>query len=132
MKTIEERNAEFQQKLLGRILETLAGMGCVYAIKTSDGQTHGDLDAVCGKKPRKPRAPAAFPSGEIKNYVAGHLVGIKPGTVVLIPADKYGVERVQTSACNHMSEHYGKGLYRSSQQRDENSVLIEFHNGLGG
>lgn len=133
MKTIEELNAEVSRKILARIAETLDGMGCVYAIKSLDGEMIGNLDSLLGKKKKgAPRKPSEFPIGELKSYVEQYIKDIKPGQVMVIPADKFGCNRVQTSACNIMSERFGRGVYRSTMMRDDNAVVIEFHNGFGG
>lgn len=94
-----------------------------FKIITAAGLEYGKLEIRPVEKKRKKKA-AAYPYGEIRQYLLPILKDIKPDQVVNIPVGKYSPESIRGNACSWCSTAWGKGTYSSTIPKDKSSVEI--------
>lgn len=120
-KTVELTDA--QMAIVEKVEKALTLLGVQYAIRLPNDVMLGNLNAVKNK-----RASYEFPRGEVHEYVGKHLKDLKLGESMFVPADKYGIPRIQSACCRWMSRTHGKNLYTS--ERVEGGVRVDFNAGL--
>ena len=108
------------EQTINKAIKMLEACSCEFAIIDPDGNQHGDLEIVYGKK----RAPSAFPHGELKAYVKDHIDGMNPGDVVSIPIGKYGFDSVQSSVSATACAMFGNGACTTTRVRENDTVQI--------
>lgn len=114
---------EGQMQIVGKVEKALAALGLAYAVQLPNGVILGTLEV---KKPK--RKAYVFPRGELHDYVGTFLKDLKLGESMFVPADKYGIPRIQSACCRWMSLAHGKSLYVT--ERVEGGVRVDFNAGL--
>lgn len=114
---------EAQMAIVEKVEKALTLLGVQYAIRLPNDVMLGNLNAVKNK-----RSTYEFPRGEVHAYVGQYLKDLKLGESMFVPADKYGIPRIQSACCRWMSRTHGKNLYTS--ERVEGGVRVDFNAGL--
>lgn len=114
---------QLQRAYLMNAVNQLTKWGVPFAVIDFDGKTHGTL-AVARQAPKKKRRPNLLPRGDAQKFVTPFLADMECGDVSAVPCQQYEINTVQKWVANACITLWGKGTYKTSQNRNTNSVEV--------
>lgn len=114
---------KIKQMALSRQIEVLTNLGVKFCIIDSDGNKHGNLEAV-EPQTKKPRSPLTRPKGAVISYLRPFIENLKPGETVSIPAGEFGLKTVQSSTCSYLCTKHGPNRAITTQVAERNEVDV--------
>ena len=116
---------ELKNRVLIDALKRIDNLGVQYKIIAPDGKEYGTL-VVAAPVPEKVRrrGPRLYPFNTLKRYVMPFLESVPPGEQVFIPAGKFDIDRLQSSASSRAHEAWGKGNYRTTKNTVRNGIEV--------
>ncbi len=113
-----------ESQVLSKVTAVLANLGLEWAIKTSDGEIHGNLKIESQKaKPKKREAIYGY--GVLKKHLeAQGISSISINTHKVISAGGMDAEVVRRSICSYGSQHWGNGTYKTAITADRKGVEV--------
>ena len=113
-----------ESQVLNKVATVLANLGVEWAIKTSDGQVHGNLK-VEPPKPVKKKRDSIYPYGTLKAHLDSQGLGnIAINTHKVISTGGMDAEVVRRSICSYGSQHWGNGTYKTAITADKKGVEV--------
>jgi len=106
-------------KTLNQAIRMLDAIGCAYAIKDTNGVTHGTLQLA-----HEPKRQLRFQFGEIATHVRKYLADLGVGEVAYIPCDKYGNKSITQTATAFMIKEHGVGSFKCAYNKAEDIVEV--------
>ncbi len=101
---------------LNRVLTMLDAIGAQYAIISPDGTRFGDLK-LADEKP-------GYNFAELGAYVKQQFTPVEVGDVLIIPVDKFDVDKLQSAITSHACKIAGKGSYTTCRSKDKTQIEI--------
>jgi len=113
-----------ESQVLSKVTAVLANLGLEWAIKTSDGEIHGNLK-VEAPKPSKKKRDCFYPYGTLKAHLDSQGIGnIAVNTHKVISTGGMDPEVVRRSVCSYGSQHWGNGTYKTAITADKKGIEI--------
>jgi hypothetical protein len=101
---------------LNRALTMLDAIGARYAIISPDGTRFGDLPLAEEK--------TGYNFAELGAYVKQQFTHVEVGDVLIIPVDKFDVDKLQSAITSHACKIAGKGSYTTCRSKDKTQIEI--------
>lgn len=112
--------SQLQKTQLKRIETMLTGMGCVYKIRTPDGETHSNREEV---KVSKGGRKLAYPMGTWAAYIEPYLKDLKIGEVALVPKGEFEIAKLQQNVSSYAIKLWGNGAAVTARREDGVEVM---------
>ena len=114
-----------ESQVLAKVTNVLSNLGLEWAIKTSDGEVHGNLK-IEQPKPAKPKKrEPIYPYGTLKAHLDAQGIGsITTNTHKVISTGGMDPEVVRRSICSYGSQHWGNGTYKTKLTADKKGVEV--------
>jgi hypothetical protein len=114
-----------ESQVLSKVTAVLANLGLEWAIKTSDGEVHGNLKIEPPKEAKKKKREAVYGYGVLKAHLESQgISGIAINTHKVISAGGMDAEVVRRSICSYGSQHWGNGTYKTTLTADRKGVEV--------
>jgi len=107
---------EIKLATLKRALTMLDALGARYAIISPNGTRFGDLK-LADEKP-------GYNFAELGAYVKQKFTHVEVGEVLIIPVDKFEVDKLQSAITSHACKIGGKGSYTTCRSKDKTQIEI--------
>jgi hypothetical protein len=113
-----------ESQVLSKVTTVLTNLGLEWAIKTSDGEVHGNLKIEAPKaKPKKRESIYGY--GVLKAHLEAYGIDkIMVNTHAVIPTGGMDAEVVRRSICSYGSQNWGNGTYKTKLTADRKGVEV--------
>jgi hypothetical protein len=114
-----------ESQVLSKVTTVLTNLGLEWAIKTSDGEVHGNLKIEPPKEAKPKKREPIYPYGTLKAHLDAQGIGnITINTHKVISTGNMDAEVVRRSICSYGSQHWGNGTYKTAITADRKGIEI--------